>query len=322
MAAQLLKITLGITLPRSISSNSSMPSEPPCALRPTASPVSAARSATPPNWPGLGRSWWKKSSGDAEPLLAKLDLRLSPPENAVPIYDLIADLSGNSDPFAIIKRESNSVALKLLPRLRSLVSESDDPLRTAARLSIAGNIIDYGAQQNFDLTGTIAGCLNKKPAVDHFENFRERLARAEHILYLADNCGELVFDRIFIEQLSKPVTLAVKRRPIINDALYDDAVTCGLDRICRLIDNGTGCPGTPLSACSPEFRAEFRAADLIISKGQGNFETLSEIAAPLFFLLLVKCPVVAKHAAAKAGLRPEDVRIGDLLILEATRTPE
>jgi len=254
----------------------------------------------------------------AEPLLAKFDLRLSPPENAVPLYDLIARLSGNPDPFAARKQESNRVALELLPRLRRLVSESDDPLRTAARLSIAGNIIDYGAQQNFDLAGTIADCLGQTPAADHFESFRERLARAEHILYLADNCGELVFDLVFIEQLSKPVTLAVKRWPIINDARREDAVTCGLDRICRLIDNGTGCPGTPLAACSPEFQAEFRNADLIVSKGQGNFETLSDIAAPLFFLLLVKCPVVAEHAAAKAGLPVEGIRIGDLLILEAT----
>jgi len=257
----------------------------------------------------------------AEPLLATLDSRLSPPENAISIYELIAGMSGVADPFAGCKRESNSAALKLLPRLTRLVSESDDPLRTAARLSIAGNVIDYGAQQNFDLEAAIADCLDRTPAIDHFESLRERLARAGRILYLADNCGELVFDRIFIERLGKPVTLAVKRFPIINDALREDGVACGLDRICRLIDNGTGCPGTPLASCSPEFQAEFRAADLIISKGQGNFETLSEIAAPLFFLFLVKCPVVARHAADRAGLPPADVGRGDPVILEAGRSP-
>jgi hypothetical protein len=256
-----------------------------------------------------------------EQLLAGLDLRLSPPENAVALYNLIADMSGCPDPFAVRKKESNRAALALLPYLRQIVAESPDPLRTAALLSIAGNVIDYGAQQKFDLERTIDACLAKTPAIDQFESLRRLLGRAQRILYLADNCGELIFDRLFIEQLGKPVILALKRLPIINDARREDAVACGLDRLCRLIDNGTGCPGTPLATCSPEFRAEFRAADLIISKGQGNFETLSEIAAPLFFLLLVKCPVVAKHAADKAGLLPENIKLGDLLIIQADRSP-
>ncbi len=252
---------------------------------------------------------------DGEPLIESFDRDLSPPENAVALYALIAGLSNNPDPFATLTAESNRGALSLLPQLRELLSRSPDPLATAARLGIAGNIIDYGARQEFDVEKTIADCLRTTPAVDHFERLRQRLGRAGKILYLADNCGELVFDRLFIEQLGKPVTLAVKRHPIINDALAADAEACGLGAYCRIIDNGTGCPGTPLAACSPEFQREFRQADLIISKGQGNFETLSEIACPIFFLLLVKCEVVASHAAAIAGLPPDRLRVGDLLIL-------
>ncbi len=248
-------------------------------------------------------------------LLPTLDLTLSPPENAVALYGLLARLSGSADPFGALKNESNRAALALLPRLREIVAGAGDPLRTAARLAIAGNVIDYGAQQEFDVEGAISASLEQAPAIDHFAWFRTRLAGAERILYLADNCGELVFDRLFIEQLGRPVTLAVKARPIINDALIADAEACGLTELCRVVDNGTGCPGTPLAACSPEFQILFRAADLIISKGQGNFETLSETAAPLFFMLLVKCPVVASHAAAMANRSPDAVRIGDLLML-------
>jgi uncharacterized protein with ATP-grasp and redox domains len=251
----------------------------------------------------------------AEQLLPTFDLTLSPPENAVALYATLARLSQIPDPFAVLKQESNRAALALVPRLRELIADTPDPLATAARLAIAGNIIDYGAQQEFDVERAIVACLERAPAVDHFAWFKERLAKAERILYLADNCGELVFDRLFIEQLGKPVILVVKASPIINDALAADAKFCGLTDLCRVIDNGTGCPGTPLAACSPEFQQLFRESDLIISKGQGNFETLSETAAPLFFLLLVKCQVVASHAAAIAGLQSEAVKVGDLLML-------
>lgn len=256
----------------------------------------------------------------ATQLVGSFDLTISPPENAVALYDLLARLTGNSDPFAALKQTSNRAALALLPRLRKIIAGAVDPLQTAARLAIAGNVIDYGAQQEFDVEPAIAASLERTPAIDHFAWFRARLARAERILYLADNCGELVFDRLFIEQLNKPVTLAVKTSPIINDALATDAEECGLNDLCRVVDNGTGCPGTPLDTCGPGFQRLFREADLIISKGQGNFETLSTTTAPLFFLLLVKCPVVATHAADLATLPPTAVRIGDLLMLGPRRT--
>lgn len=252
---------------------------------------------------------------DCTQLIHSFDLSFSPPENAVALYRLIARLTGHSDPFSDLKKGANHAALAMLPRLRKIIAESADPLLTSARLAIAGNIIDYGAQQEFDVEESITASLKRTPAIDHFAWFRERLAKAKRILYLADNCGELVFDRLFIEQIGKPVTMAVKASPIINDALLTDADECGLTAICRVVDNGTGCPGTPLDTCSPEFQRLFREADLIISKGQGNFETLSETVAPLFFLLLVKCQAVAAHAAEKATLQPGTIRVGDLLML-------
>lgn len=260
----------------------------------------------------------------AERQIRSFDLTRSPPENAASLYESLARRTGVSDPFATLKKAGNRTAMALLPRLREIIAGSADPLMTAARLAVAGNIIDYGAQQEFDVEAAIADCLKRTPAVDHFAWFRERLSRAKRVLYLADNCGELVFDRLFIEQIGQPVTLAVKAGPIINDATLTDAEECGLTGLCRVVDNGTCCPGTPIETCAPGFQRLFLESDLIISKGQGNFETLSETVAPLFFMLLVKCRVVAIHSAGKAACQPGAIRTGDLLMLAqegASRSP-
>ena len=244
-------------------------------------------------------------------LLPTLDLSLSPPENSMPLYSMIAELSGCADPFAELKAKSNADAMQLRPHLEKTISISNDPLLTAARFAIAGNIIDYGSQHDFDADKTIGACLQQPIAVNDFDRFTADLKQARNILYLGDNCGELVFDGLLIDLLAKTIDpakkiiLALKDGPIINDALMTDAVACGLDRSCKLISNGTNCPGTPLAKCSSAFLKVFNEADLIISKGQGNYETLSETAAPLYFLLTVKCPVVGSYISMQSGtVRP------------------
>jgi uncharacterized protein with ATP-grasp and redox domains len=251
-------------------------------------------------------------------LLPNLDMDCTPPENSILVYETIARLSGCSDPFIDLKRTSNMRALELLPRLREVVSTAADPMCAAIRLAMAGNIIDYGAHHDFDLNQAIDDCLAREPAINHYAQLLEDLRTARTVLYLGDNCGELVFDGLVLEKLNHEVTLAVKERPIINDALVADALFCGLDRLATVMANGTSCPGTPVQRCSPAFQEAFAAADLIISKGQGNFETLSETRAPLYFLLMVKCPVVAEHIAALTDGTPMPVTTGDLVLL---RTP-
>ncbi len=258
----------------------------------------------------------KEIMGKVAQLLSELDLALSPPENAVGIYSLIAREAGCEDPFRQLKKKSNDLALSLRTELQQQVSCSEEPLLTALRFAIAGNIIDYGANHEFDVPHAIASCLKKALAIDHFREFAEDVKRAETILYLADNCGELVFDGIVIEQLGKPVTLAVKEGPVINDATVADARACGMDKYCRVISNGTNCPGTPLKSCSSEFREIFQKADLIISKGQGNFETLSESKAPLYFLLTVKCPVVARHISDYQQPGQKAINVEDMIIMK------
>lgn len=237
------------------------------------------------------------------PVLADVDFYRSPPENAVQIYHRIADLGGCLDPFAALKKESNDAALRLRPRLLAMIAAASDPLAATVKLAMAGNIIDYGAQQSFDVEQTIDNCLANEPWGGDLARFLDEVEQAGRILYLADNCGELVFDGLFIERLAamgKEITLAVKEKPIINDALAADAEECGLDRYCSVITNGTGCPGTPLVRCSRILRETFFNADLIISKGQGNFETLAGTAGPIYYLLTVKCGVVAEQIARQA----------------------
>ncbi len=251
-------------------------------------------------------------------LLPRLDPSLSPPENSIRLYRLIARLSDNPDPYAELKKTGNEHAMRLRDRVQKSISAAHDPLYTAILFAIAGNIIDHGAPQDFDLDQTINKCLHRTPAINDYERLTEDLKGAENILYLGDNCGELVFDGLLIELLPGEVTLALKEKPIINDALPADARLCGLDKICRIISNGTDCPGTPLNLCGKEFKAAMAKADLIISKGQGNFETLSHLkdGPPLYFLLTTKCPIVAQRARETAGAAAKIVS-GDTLLMRA-----
>lgn len=238
-------------------------------------------------------------------LLEKIDFDQTPPCNSISVYETISAITGCPDPFLGLKEQSNEMAHAMQTKIRQAIKSSKDPLMAALRFSMAGNIIDYGSQQDFDIHMAIRTCLEKPLAIDHYNDFADRLQSSKNILYLADNCGELLFDQLLIELFKnskKTITLAVKGKPIINDALLEDAHRYGLQTHCHVISNGTGCPGTPLDLVSNEFKEIFHAADMIISKGQGNFETLSEIKAPLFFLLSVKCPVVGRHIASLLNL--------------------
>jgi len=217
-----------------------------------------------------------------------------PPEIARTIYSIVDDLTGCYDPYKSLKMEYNRIAMDMYPDLKDIVANSDDRLFTAVKLAIAGNIIDFGANIQFDVEETIEDMLTKKFAINDYPLFVESLEDSENILYLADNAGEVGFDRILIEEIMDyaNVVYAVKKKPIINDATIDDAIFCGIDSIARIVTT-SDTPGTILKRCDPEFVAIYQSADMIISKGQGNYETLSEEAGNIFFLLLAKCPVIA-----------------------------
>ena len=227
--------------------------------------------------------------------LAAAGEQATPPQMAQQVHAMVRAHSGQADPYAAAKAESTEHALTLYPYLQEQVAAAEDPLATAVRLSIAGNIIDLGIAVTYDLEASVQRVLNEPLTIDDIEALRARLAAAERVLYLGDNCGETVFDRVLIETLNRPVTYAVRGQPVLNDATRDDAVAAGLDQVATIIDNGDDTPGTVLERCSSAFQEQFRQAELIIAKGQGNYESLSGVDAPIIFLLQAKCPVIAAN---------------------------
>ncbi len=227
-----------------------------------------------------------------------------PPLMAARIHRRLRELTGVADPYAAARNDQNCMALALLPELEAMVAAADDPFDTAVRLAIAGNIIDLGVKgdvKKTDVRESIQDSLAHGISGD-LEEFRAAVEKAERILYLADNAGELVFDRLLLQRLPRErVVLAVRGAPVINDVTLADAEQCGITGLVAVVDNGSDAPGTVLAECSQEFRSIFRAADMIISKGQGNFETLNDEEANIFFLFKVKCRLVAEHTGLRLG---------------------
>lgn len=247
-------------------------------------------------------------------ILPSFSLNSTPPEMGRVIYRMVNRITGKMDPYARIKSESNRKALKHYPRLKQQILRSHDRLAAAVRLAIAGNIIDYGVKNSLNVERELKKLLKAESRTIHYEHrkfyqyqrLKKNLRRSKSILYLADNAGETVFDRLFMEEIKredpgKQIFYAVKAGPTINDALTKDARFCGIDKVAEIITNGLAAPGTILSLCSQHFLKIFWQADLVISKGQGNFESLSSSPRPVFFLFMAKCPVVASHVGCQMG---------------------
>ncbi len=229
--------------------------------------------------------------------LAGSDLSMSPPAVGQQMHRRLRELTGVDDPYREAKDRFNRLALDLLPDLRARVAASPDPFVSALKMAIAGNVIDLGA--NGGVTEAEAreavDRAADEPVIGDIGSLRAAIDAAERILYLADNAGEIVFDRLFLEQLPRErITLAVRGRPVLNDVTMVDAETAGITDLVPVIDNGSDAPATILADCSPEFRAHYDAADLIIAKGQGNFESLSEAPGDIAFLFRAKCPAIAE----------------------------
>ena len=250
-------------------------------------------------------------------LTSDMDMSQSVPAVAQKIHRLIRKLVGRNDPYRKVKRWSNALALKLYHELKKLIETSNEPLEAAVRLAIAGNIIDFGVKHSLeesDIEKAIDDCLTSDFDMMQLEYFQNAVAETKNILFLADNAGEIVFDRLLIEQLGpERVILAVKARPVLNDATAEDARVAGLIDLVEVIDTGDDAPGTILETCSGVFRYHFGAADVVIAKGQGNYESLSDINKNIFFILKAKCPVIAEHLGCEVNqmiLRRSDAFTG------------
>jgi uncharacterized protein with ATP-grasp and redox domains len=231
-------------------------------------------------------------------LLQQLDWSLPPPVIGRDIHRAIRETTNDTDPYLRRKITDTESALKLLPEVEATIADSNDPFPTAVKFSIAGNAIDLGAKTGVDadINKTFERALTEpvdKTAVNRLE---KAILNAKSVLFLADNAGEIVFDRPLLEQIgSSKVTVAVRGSPVINDATLDDAKRSGITERFRVLSNGSDTPGTWLSGCSREFVHEFESADLVIAKGQGNYESLSDQTRKIFFLFLAKCPLVSEE---------------------------
>ena len=227
----------------------------------------------------------------------------TPAETGAVVYKKVKEITGIVDPYKQIKADSIKEALALYPKLENYIAESDDKLLTAIRIAISGNVVDFGVNKDFSLEDDLDKIINQDFAIFDYNEFKKQLKKANSVLYIADNAGESVFDRILIEQLGVPVTYVVREIPIINDVTYQDAVDSGIDEVAEIISSGTTAPGTIMDLCTDDFIRKFDNADMIISKGQGNYEGLSNVNQQVFFLLKAKCRVIAKHI----GVMEDDI---------------
>jgi len=238
-------------------------------------------------------------------MLPKLSFHVTPPEIASVVHRMVKDVTGNPDPYKEVKKRHNQLALNLYPRIKEIVAQSDDRLLNSIKVAIAGNAIDLGVQGHVkDIEGSIHAAFSFKLIINNYDEFKERLMQCNFLLYLGDNAGEIVFDKLLIEEISMlkdmEIVFVVRGEPVINDATMEDAEFVRMGDKVRVIPNGSDAPATILSQCSPEVRQLFSEADMIISKGQGNYESLSREDKP-FFLLKAKCPVVAGDLGVNVG---------------------
>jgi uncharacterized protein with ATP-grasp and redox domains len=188
-----------------------------------------------------------------------------------------------------------------------MIKQSENRLLMACRLSILANSIDSAANFNHrGIESIIEEATCSVPViVNDYDRFSNILDNSRTLLYLGDNAGEIVFDRLLIEEIHRVKELetcfVVREKPVINDVTIDDARAVGIDKIARVISNGSDAPATILSQCSAELQHLFRTSDIIVAKGQGNYESLEGEEGNIFFMLRAKCPLVAGLLGVNVG---------------------
>lgn len=234
-------------------------------------------------------------------LINQMPLESSPPEFGRIIYGKIRELTGKSDPYAKLKYKNIEEALRLYPNIKEKIYKSVDPLMTAVKVAIAGNVIDLAINPDCEIENELNEVFKMEFAIYDYEQFKYNIQKADKILYIGDNAGESVFDRILIEEIKKPTIYVVREIPVINDVTYQDAIDSGIDKVATIVSSGTDAPGLVLNTCSKEFKKTYEESDFIISKGQGNYEALSDEKKNIFFLLKAKCPVIARDLSVSVG---------------------
>ncbi len=231
----------------------------------------------------------------------------SPPEVASAVYEKMAKIAGKEDLYDEVKQISTQKAQAFIPYLQKEIADSTEPLLTATKVAVAGNVIDLAAEYAFDLNEELNKIFHTSFAVNDFEGLQARLSVSKTLLYIADNAGEHIFDKIYIQtilSLYPHIRLIYMTRgnAIINDVTYEEAKEAGFDELCELVSSGVNTPGFVYERANKASQELFDSADVIITKGMGNYECLSDAKREnLFFLLKVKCNVVARSLGKEVG---------------------
>ncbi|BAL81047.1 damage-control phosphatase ARMT1 family protein [Caldisericum exile] len=232
--------------------------------------------------------------------LGNANLNLTPPELAQPLYKLVYKITKNDDPYKNIKDEHIKIALTLYPKLKEFVEKGSDRLLESTKVAMMGNAIDLGS--TFDkIEIDFEKFLTDNFELNDYIEFKKAIERSKKILFIGDNAGETVFDRVLIEtllDLGKEVKYAVKSKAIINDATKEDALKSGIQNV---VETGSQMAGTVLYKLSEDFIQILKNTQLIIAKGQANYETLSDEELPIFFLLKIKCAPISRSIGYNIG---------------------
>ena len=239
-------------------------------------------------------------------VLQNLPEKTTPPQMGRLIHKTIREAAGNPDPYKEIKQGHNEQVLKMEADLTNLVNESSSPLISALKLAGAGNLIDLGPERKWsDVSEVFEGFVDKNSDFFDYPTLENSLTNSSTLFYIGDNAGEIVLDKILIKLLlqetNTDITYAVRGMPIINDATMEDAKFVGITDIVRVIDTGADFPGVDLESSSEEFLHYYYKSDMILAKGQGNYESLSDENENIFFLLQAKCPVIAGKIGCRVG---------------------
>jgi uncharacterized protein with ATP-grasp and redox domains len=240
---------------------------------------------------------------EALTVIGRFDAYRYAPEVGREVHAIVKRLTGVADPYRQIKQNNLKLAESYYSELKRFLFAKGGGLEWVLKIAAIGNNLDAAIYQEVTDVQLFERELEKEFAICDLKRWEQRLKTAKKLLIIGDNAGETVFDRIFIEQLLYlEVTYAVRSAPIINDVTVADAVAARLDRHARVITSGCDAPGLILQEGAPEFVQAYQQADLVLSKGQGNYETLSETAGrEVFFLLKAKCPVIAADLGVDVG---------------------
>ncbi|MCF8085541.1 MAG: ARMT1-like domain-containing protein [Desulfohalobiaceae bacterium] len=253
---------------------------------------------------GAGEGLRERILRDVLQAASGMDYTRPPPVMGKYIHRLVRELVDEPDPYAGLKQRFNDMALRVRPQLEERVRQAANPFEAAVRLAITGNLIDFGTASRVDeeeVLQAVDRALDT-PLQGDAAFLEQAVARADSILYLFDNAGEIVFDRLLLDLLPlERVVGAVKPSPIINDATMEDARSSGITEMIPVVETGSDAPGAVLQDCGEEFLERFQGADLILAKGQGNYEALSHTDKDAFFLLKAKCSVVAEDLGCPQG---------------------